>query len=422
MIVELTKLRKILYAIAACLFPLIGMAEMAINPAIYGIMETYGYDFIGSYVVSAPTLWTAIGALCCGFALKKFTKKQLLVFAATVFTIFGFFATAFTEVAWFALSRSVMGFTEGIINTLMAAYIVQMYMDDKGRAAFMSIYNLFYCLIGAGLSAAGGFLSVPVWQNAFTIYALGVLVVLLAVFFLPEIDRADKLSAAGREYLAAEQAKQENMDASAGKSEGFGRIFWLSLAAWFISMVMCGFFFYFASELLEETGVGDSSVTGLVFTANSLIGLLSSVVLTPLWLRTKKWMGAIGIALEVLGFSFFLTMSGSLVGAYIAALLIGFGMGFYYPGFYMIVADVTPLAKNDMAISLAGSVYSLAYFLVSYLVNFLRPILDPDFQMVINQLPVFFVIGLIGLGVELLSNVGYKQYKQAHADVPAQEA
>jgi MFS family permease len=410
MLIEMSRSKKVLFYVAAILVGFCGMAEMGVNPALHGFFETYGYGLEGSYVVSAPTIWMAITSFVCAALMTRITKKQLLIVGVAVFAVSSIFATAVNEFWYFAIARSLMGVGEGVTNTVILAYLAQMYLDEKKHASFVGIWNLCYTLFGAVLSIFGGMFAYPDWTKLFVIFWPSVVVLIAVFIFLPELGMEKKpvpIPSSG-EFVAKDKEK-------------FGGLFYAFFASFMIFSLMVGFYMYFFSEYVEVTGLGSYDVTGAMMMAYTLAGAAISLVFGKLFIALKKWTAVCCIVLGIISLVLLYFTQGDTTMAYVGSILMGIGFGAYFPYMYVMVVEMAPLSRVDRAIGLITGGYAVCYFLVAYIVNFLRPILSPQEMVCTPQFLFFGLFGIIPLVIELATMPAYKKLKAQQDQAQEQE-
>lgn len=401
MLIELTGFKKYMFYLAAILIGFCGMAEMGVNPAINGIFETYGFGLEGSFAVSAPTWSMALFAFLCVPLMAKITKKKLLIAGVAVFTVGALCAPLVPNFYYYFVMRLLMGAGEGITNTVILAYLAQMFIDQGKHATFVGIWNFVYTAFGAVLSVVGGYFAVPEWTGLFVVFSPAVVILVTTIVFLPEIGMETEptpLEGSGAAVKA---------DAADNK---LGGLFWAFWASFMIFSLGVAVYMYFLSELVEVTGLGSYDLTGMLMMVYMIGGMLISLVFGKLFMVLKKWFAVINIILLAVGLAMLYFFQGNLAVAYVASFIIGVAFGAQYPYMYTMVVDVAPAAAVDRGIGFITGGYSVMYILISYIVNFLRPILSPEMQVVTPQFLAFAIFMLVALVIEIVTMPAYKKH------------
>ena len=396
--IELKSGRKAMFYVAAILVGFCGIAEMGVNPALNGIFETYGYGFTGNYVVSAPAIWMAISAFICAALMARITKKKLLIIGIIIFGISSIFCAALADAWYFAVMRSLMGVGEGITNTVILAYIAQMYMDEKKHAQFIGIWNLFYTIFGAILSLLGGYFAYPDWTRLFVVFLPTIVVLVAVMIFLPEL---------GLEKAPVPIQSSGTFDTA--EKEKFGGLFWAFYISFLVFSLMVGFYMYFTSEYVEVTGLGSYDTTGAIMMVYTLAGAAISIFFGKIFMALKKKTAIITNAVAIVALLIMFVSQGSLATTYIASILLGLAYGAYFPYMFTMVVEVAPLSKVDRAIGMITGGYSIMFFAIAYIVNALRPLLSPEMFVVTPQYLFFALLGLAPLIIEIATMPAYNR-------------
>lgn len=399
MLIEMSKARRILFYIAAILIGFCGMAEQGVNPAMSGIFSTYGYGAAGSFAASAPTWSMAVFAFLCVPLMAKITKKRLLVVSVAVFTFSAIFAGSVDNYAYFVTMRLLMGAAEGIINTVILAYLAQMFIDQNRHARFVGIWNFVYTLFGAVLAMAGGYFAVPEWTHLFVIFIPSIVVLLTTIVFLPEIGM--ETAPTGIASPAASESSEK---------ESLGGLYWAFWACFMLFSLGVALYMYFLSELVEVTGMGTYDLTGVLMMIYSLGGAAVSLVFGKLFMKLKKWLSVLNTALLVVSLAALYFCQGNVPVYYVASFVLGISFGSEYAYMYTMVVDLVPASKVDTGIALITGGYSCVYIAISYIVNALRMPLSPDLGVVTPQFLFFAVLMIIPLVIDLATMPAYKRH------------
>ncbi len=400
--IEMSGFRKAMFFVATIFVGACGVAEMGVNPALEGIFETYGHGLVGSYVAGAPCVWMGVSSFACAALMSRFSKKRLIVAGLVVFGIGSIFCVSIEEAWYFAIMRSLMGIGEGIINTILLAYLAQMFVDKNRHAQFIGAWNFCTMLLGAALSYFGGIFASPEWTGLFVIFWPTVAVLVITVVFVPELD--DDV-----QPLSADSPNAYERDAGKTDGERFGGLFYAFFVGYILFSMMIGLYKYFTSEYVSVTGLGSYDVAGAIMTANTLAGAIASIFFGKIYIALRKKLAIVCSALGTVALAMMFFWQGSLAMAYVASVIFGVGYGLYFSYMFTMVSEVAPRSKVDQAIGLINGGYSLTFFAIAYLVNFLRPIVSPDAQVVIPQFLLFATLGIVAVAIELATLPAYRR-------------
>jgi MFS family permease len=129
------------------------------------------------------------------------------------------------------------------------------------------------------------------------------------------------------------------------------RSIWILAAGRLLSQVGTGFtLFYLPIFFVNEVGLSATAV-GAALGSASLSGMIGrfwggSAIDSPTWGRRRTLL--ISMVISALG-SFFLAFANDLSTLVIGNLLMGFGVGLYWPATEAVVADLSPLEKRGEA-------------------------------------------------------------------------
>lgn len=400
--IEMTGWKKVMFTLAAISTCFVSMAEMAVNPAIYSIMEVVGYDALGSYCISAPALCAGIAALVATALMSRISKKTLMIVAAAVFTLSGFFACAIPNVVYYAVMRSIMGIGEGLISAVLMAYVATLFFEPAQHASFMGIWNVGNTIVGAALSLVGGFMAVPVWQNVFTMFGLGVVVVVLIAVFVPQLDKLDKMEAAGGE---------REVSAQGGGKSALPGVFWVFVVTSVLFCLMTGLNLYFGSEYIEETGLGGADTAGIYMMVYTLVGVVPGFIFGKVYMAMQKKVSILSFALMVVAFLLMYFVQGNGVVVMIAFVLSGLAFGFFYPYMFAMGAMVVCPDRINLSMGVATAAYQFSFFAITFIVAALRMVCDPVMGMVIPQFLVFCILGVVAIVIEVATMGAYKRFR-----------
>lgn len=383
-------IRKALVAITLFLLNIGLMGENGFLPITNIVYELFGNGFLSNYIISSASLWMAVGAMLSTWLMRRMTKKWILVIGSACFAVGSIFCVSIESGLYIAFMRSLMGLGEGIIGAVSMAYIAQMYVDSDRRAAFTGYFNAFGTLTGAVLSFASGELAMIEWAHAFYVFFPMVLVVVMAVVVLPELgmEEADESEASKRSEKAP-----------------LGKLYLPFIVDYVLFAAMFAITAFFISVYVAETGLGDAALAGRLLALNTASGFFSAAAFGKIYAKLRK--NSV-IPCIILSAAAMLAMwlFRSVVVCYIACAVLGAGYGVYFAYSYAYPADVVPPERVDDAIGYTTAIYTLAFFLVPYLVSWIMSVSGG------SVVPAFAVgagFGVVAIAIELATNGAYKR-------------
>lgn len=184
---EMSKTKKILAVIAIMATAIAVMADLAINPIIGILYQTYG-DQMGyvNYFISGPMIAIVIVSILTGVLLKKLNKKTVMIAGGLIFTVGAVLGVLQDNLMYMCIMRTLVGIGAGIVNVVAVALIADLYDDEKARAKITGYYNAAMSLIGVIFSYCAGILANNnSWQNVFKIYWSAIPMMVLLILFIP---------------------------------------------------------------------------------------------------------------------------------------------------------------------------------------------------------------------------------------------
>ncbi|KAG2695449.1 hypothetical protein I3760_07G012800 [Carya illinoinensis] len=340
------------------------------SPAESGIIADLSltvteYSFFGSIM----TAGAMIGAVISG-RMTDFIGRRLTLWILDIFYIVGWLAIIFAEGAWLLdLGRLSLGIGFGLTCYVGPVYLAEIIPKDI-RGLLMSISQ---SMTGYGASLTFVIGSFVTWRSLAIIGCIPSLLLLLALFFIPESPR-------WLDYIE-NQRLQHNSDDNVLNL--FRRkylhivIVGVGLMVVQASGGLYGFMFYM-SEIFDSAGI--SSTLGFILVAVLQIPLivLSAALIDKFGRRTLLMASATGQCLGCLltGLSYFLQELDwwkeaspilALIGVLVYMGSYAFGMG-GIP--WIVVSEIFPINVKGSAGTLCNLVSSFCSWVVSYTFNY----------------------------------------------------
>ncbi|KAG6670867.1 hypothetical protein I3843_Q031700 [Carya illinoinensis] len=323
------------------------------------------YSFFGSIM----TAGAMIGAVISG-RMTDFIGRRLTLWILDIFYIVGWLAIIFAEGAWLLdLGRLSLGIGFGLTCYVGPVYLAEIIPKDI-RGLLMSISQ---SMTGYGASLTFVIGSFVTWRSLAIIGCIPSLLLLLALFFIPESPR-------WLDYIENQRLQQNSDD---NVLNLFRRkylhivIVGVGLMVVQASGGLYGFMFYM-SEIFDSAGI--SSTLGFILVAVLQIPLivLSAALIDKFGRRTLLMASATGQCLGCLltGLSYFLQELDwwkeaspilALIGVLVYMGSYAFGMG-GIP--WIVVSEIFPINVKGSAGTLCNLVSSFCSWVVSYTFNY----------------------------------------------------
>lgn len=261
------------------------MSGAAVAPAVADIMAYFpdASELLGKMVLTTPALTIIPVALLTGILSGRIARKHL-VYAGLFFYIVGGAGGGLAASIPFLLSmRAVLGIGVGILMPLSTGIIADLWSDyEKTRT--MGLASASSNLGGIISTLLSGLLAAISWRASFMIYLLGVPVWLLTVFFLPE-QRPEP----------AKNSQTENSAFFPGSYILWGVAMFLLMAAFYSIPVNIALY-------IQEHGLGDSRMAGLVMAVMTTSSFLVGLVFGRLNKMMGRWLPELSLGIFALSF------------------------------------------------------------------------------------------------------------------------
>ena len=227
-------------------------------------MKEYYIEYSGSqveFLVSAAALGITFTILF-NTVIAKYLKERLMVAGGLLLLSVCGIVPVFTDIYPVILgSRFLLGIGIGLVNVKAISMISERY-SGREQETLLGFRSSFEMLGNAVLTLIAGQLLVFGWQKAFSVYALGFLVLALYLLFVPE--------------------KEGNVSDTAAAGVLNGK-FERKNAETAIFYTICGFLLVVANAtcslripvLVEERGFGTASTASIVLSVLMMVGILA---------------------------------------------------------------------------------------------------------------------------------------------------
>lgn len=184
----------------------ISMASLAMSGSVVGsAIAAIAKDFPDTPISTVQMLSTLPGlgaliiTLIAGQMAMHISKKNLVLLGVALVTIGGLIPAFWNSSMIGLLACSViLGMGVGFISTINPMLLSQ-YFDGEERSTMMGVNTGVTSLGSMILTGVGGYLGGENWRNLFWVFAVGIAVFLLVLFFLPN----DKVQEVGEEHKQA---------------------------------------------------------------------------------------------------------------------------------------------------------------------------------------------------------------------------
>ena len=349
--------------------------ELALSPTMQGV------------VVAIVLAGAVIGAAVAGTMSDRFGRRRVILAAALLFVAGSLLSAIAAELIGLVIARFLVGLGIGFASMLTPLYLAEI-APARDRGAIVSLNQLCITvgillsyLVGFGLASyAGG------WRWMLGIGAVPGIVLIIGMLILPESPRwlaghgrIENATAVLRRLRRGEDVSDElNALRTDIAQEGQQLASWAELLsprlrrplaigvglAMFQQITGINTVIYFAPTIFESAGLSSAATSILATAGVGAVNVVMTVVSIRLIDRLGRrqllcWsLGGMATALIVLAGAFYGGASGGSawlaigsVAGYVGFFAIGLG-----PVFWLLIAEIFPLAVRGRAMSLASVV------------------------------------------------------------------
>ena len=272
-------------------------------------MKEYYIEYSGSqveFLVSAAALGITFTILFNTVIAKYLRERQMVAGGLLLLSVSGI-VPVFTDIYPVILgSRFLLGIGIGLVNVKAISMISERY-SGREQETLLGFRSSFEMLGNAVLTLIAGQLLAFGWQKAFSVYALGFLVLALYLLFVPEKEgNVSDTAAAG---VLKEKFERKNAETA-------------------IFYTICGFLLVVANAacslripvLVEERGFGTASTASIVLSILMIVGILAGFLYGNLLKICRKKIFffclagyCVGMVLMAAAGSFLLFMAGVVI-------------------------------------------------------------------------------------------------------------
>ncbi len=326
------------------------MAGTTVAPSLPAIEQTFlstpHVDIMSRMVLTLPSVFVAFCAPIAGVLADRFGRKRLLLGAILLYSLSGMSGLFAESLAGLLVGRAFLGLAIGAIMTIGTA-LVGDYFEGPARERYLGLQQAFTQIGGVVFVVAGGLLADLHWRAPFAVYAIALLILPAAVFFLTEPVRNDGGIKAGGEQEFA--------------------VNWLLVGVLALAVFLVNALFYtIPSQLpffLRELGVFSGSIAGYAIGIFNLAGALAALNFGRLRARVSVTaIIAAGLVSMAAGFAL-LAMAEGLVAMLSSLAVVGFGLGVVMPGIMSTTIMLAPLSLRGRIAGIVTASMFLGHFI-----------------------------------------------------------
>lgn len=345
------------------------MAGAAISPALGHIAKAFpdADETMIKLILTAPSIMIIPFSFLSSYLTTKIRKRTIIIIGLLIYLLGGVGAQFVPTIEVLLTFRLLLGAGVGLIMPLSMS-LINDYFTGKERTQMMGYNSAFSNFGGIVTMMLAGWLATFGWRIPFNVYFLGLIIMVLIVFFLPkgEIQQPPK-----------HDHKQKMPIAVYGYALAMGGIM---LAYYSVATNMALY--------LEQNQIGGAGLAGIVISFTTVGGMITSLFLVRLEMLFKKFI--IPIMLLGMGFAFLtLSFTNITILVIISVCFIGFGQGALFPIIMLRALDLVAPHHADRAVALTSS--------FTFLGQFLSPIVLDNVGKLLNNPTIRFQYGTLAV-------------------------
>ncbi len=171
------------------------MAGAIIAPALPEISKIYAHmanaELLSKLILTLPALFIALLAPLAGMVVDRAGRRKVLLFSLLLYAVAGTTGAYFSNIYLILAGRALLGIAVGGVMTAIVTLIGDYYQGLQ-RSKFMGYQAAFSSTGGLVFITTGGMLTDVHWRFPFLIYAVSLLVLVMAWISVYEPNRPGK--------------------------------------------------------------------------------------------------------------------------------------------------------------------------------------------------------------------------------------
>ncbi|MFA5548934.1 MAG: MFS transporter [Porticoccaceae bacterium] len=297
-------------------------------------------------LLTAPALAMMVVSPFAGWLSHRLGSKRLLVIGLVFYIGGGLGGGLAQSFGLLFTMRLLLGVGIGILMPLSSGLVAE-FFEGRERLRMMGLSSSVSSFFGVGANILVGYLALFSWRYGFAVYAIGILVLVLALTYIPLKPPAAKVAVPRARLPLAVY--------------GWALAVFVQLMAIYAVPVNIALF-------MTENAIGGPRETGIALSCLTAASFFTGF----LGVRVRGWLGRYFVfATLVLGaLGYWLLATADSLGIAIAALLaIGFGNGFLMPYLFFCATTAVTGASVMGAMGVVGLAASLGQFATPILLD-----------------------------------------------------
>lgn len=291
----------------------------------------------GQFAVVIPFLGVMIGGLISGWGIDVAGLRRFSLLGTGLYAVAGIVGLVAPGVAILLLGCTLLGFGAAFqVSGLSAVTAIAYQGTERARAVGFQSAATHVVTVSFGLASA--FLAQWLgWRTPFGFFfAFGAVLLLLSAIYIPASAR-------------------KSVRASASFGWVLGRT-WAICIAGGVAFLLLASIATQVPFLLEQQGITTTGIRSVVMTCTTAASVVASLIYGQTQARTpERRYVIIGAISAAIGWCVFGFWSGDLITVFVAAALVGFGMGFAVPLLFNAAMRAAPGEASGLSTGLLNA-------------------------------------------------------------------
>ncbi|WP_407895736.1 MFS transporter [Scytonema sp. NUACC26] len=370
------------------------MASATIAPSLPIMREHFAdvdnVDYWVRLVLTAPSLFVAIGAPFAGFMIDSIGRKTLLAITLIMYGLAGSSGLWLNSIGLILVGRALLGLSvAGIMTT--ATTLIADYYTGTTRAKFLGLQAAFMALGGVVFLSGGGFLAEVNWRMPFLLYSVALLLLPLVLLILPEPRRNS----------------QSSGQQSSSQTQAVSFPFALVVLTYTIAFLAQVVFYMVPVQLpfyLQALTNASASQSGLAIALATLFAAIGSILYQRIKARLS-FMSVYEIAFFGIGVGYGLICFANGYGMVLPGLAIaGFGLGLLLPNMNLCLTSIAPDTLRGRTLGGLTTCFFLG--------QFISPLLSQPLSQLVGLRVAYGLAGILVIVLALVTFVVMSRQKR----------
>ncbi len=339
--------RRGLTKISIVLSSLDAMVQMALLQPLLAVIaaEFLGYETMVTYSLTITALVMVPSILIAGKLADYFDKRTILIIGSIIFGVFGLIGGISPDATFLFVSRIFLGVGAGLAFPMVPAITAELFRGNE-RAQVMGFSNAGASIVALLLNLFAGYIGAIYWRLAFCGYIILLPIVLLQFIYIPKLPPLSR------------KIKGTNLLEKLPVKVYLCAVGMLAAISVLLNFNVTNIFF------IADADLGGTILAGQGGAAQTLCSFVMGMVFAYLLRGFKRFTVIIPYLLGAIGYGI-LALSDSSTVFIVGMMFCGAAMGTLMPYMNVVVANMTPLSRQVMAMSFLALALELGTFLTT---------------------------------------------------------